>query len=125
MHCLIVDDSQCFRDAARDILEPAGVTVTSAANSAQALTYYTQLRPDITLIDINLGTENGFELAEQLHQTGLPTPPPLVLISTYPEHDFTDMITASPALGFIPKLEISPDTIGNLLANHATPAPTN
>jgi hypothetical protein len=30
-----------------------------------------------------------------------------VLISAYPERDFTDMIADSPAVGFLPKAEIS------------------
>jgi hypothetical protein len=34
------------------------------------------LRPDVTLVDINLGGESGFELAEQLSQVGGPRPSP-------------------------------------------------
>lgn len=116
MRCLIVDDSPSCRDAARGILECAGVTVVGAvSNSAQALIYYTTLRPDITLIDVDLGGESGFELAEQLHIAGLPESPPLILMSAYAEQDIAEMIAVSPAIGFVAKVDLSAAAIWNLL----------
>jgi len=71
MRCLIVDDSADFVDAARGLLECEGITVVgSASTSAEALRSFEELRPDVTLVDINLGGESGFELAEQLHRAG-------------------------------------------------------
>ncbi|WP_457144831.1 response regulator [Mycobacterium sp. URHB0021] len=116
MRCLIVDDNSSFRNAACNVLERAGVTIIGAvSNSAQALINYTKLNPDITLIDIGLGAECGFELAKQLHLVGLPTPSPLILMSAYDEEDIADMIAASPAVGFIPKLDLSVEAIYNFL----------
>ena len=59
------------------------------------------LRPDVTLVDIDLGGQSGFELAERLHQAGLPTPSPVILISAHAEQDFADMIATNPAAGFL------------------------
>lgn len=116
VRALIVDDSASFRDAARSILERAGVSIIGeVSNSAAALRYYTKLNPDITLIDIGLGTESGFELAEQLHRAGLPTPPPLILMSAYAEQEIAEMIAASPAIGFVSKIDFSADAICDLL----------
>lgn len=66
------------------------------------------------LIDIGLGAECGFELAKQLHLVG-GTPSPLILMSAYEEEDMADMIAASPAVGFIPKLGFSVEAICHLL----------
>jgi CheY-like chemotaxis protein len=123
MRCLIVDDSPGFRDAARGMLECAGVTVVAAvSNSAQALAIYTNLQPDITLIDVELGMESGFDLAEQLHSAALPDPPPMILISAHAERDIAEMIAASPAIGFVTKLDLSADAICNLLmTRHGSP----
>ena len=67
MRCLIVDDSQSFRCAAISMLERGGIAVVGlAANSADGLRYYRDLRPDVTLVDVDLGEESGFDLVEQL-----------------------------------------------------------
>jgi DNA-binding NarL/FixJ family response regulator len=104
MRCLIVDDSPDFVDAARGHLKCQGVSVVGvASNSAEALRLFEELRPDVTLVDINLGVESGFELAEQLSRVGGPTPSPVILISTHAAEDFADMIETSPAVGFLSK----------------------
>jgi FixJ family two-component response regulator len=73
----------------------------------------------VTLVDINLGSENGFELAEQLHRSGLPTPSPVILISTHAEQDFADMIATSPAIGFLAKFALTPGAIRDLMGGPA------
>ncbi|MDT5075583.1 MAG: hypothetical protein QOJ80_220, partial [Mycobacterium sp.] len=72
MRCVIVDDSTNFIDAARRLLEHDGILVVGVAStSAEALRCVQDLRPDVILVDVNLGEENGFELAEQIHRSGL------------------------------------------------------
>jgi DNA-binding NarL/FixJ family response regulator len=116
VRCLIVDDSANFRDAASSMLEHAGIEVVGvASNGADALAQFTELRPDVTLVDVDLGMESGFDLVVELSQATRPAPP-LILISTHSEQDFADMIAASPAIGFLPKFALSPDAIRNLVA---------
>jgi CheY-like chemotaxis protein len=116
VRCLIVDDSTDFVEAARHLLEHGGIRVVGVAStSAEALRCFEEQRPDVTLVDVNLGTENGFELAEQLHRSGLPAPSPVILISTHAEQDFADMIAASPAIGFLAKFALTPCAIRGLV----------
>ena len=117
MRCLIVDDSADFVDAARNLLECEGITVVGVAStSADALRRFEELRPDVTLVDVNLGGESGFELAEQLHRAGEPAPSPVILISTHAAQDFTDMIESSPAVGFLSKSGLTCGAIHDLLS---------
>jgi CheY-like chemotaxis protein len=116
MRCLIVDDSADFANAARRLLERDGVTIVDVASTcAEALRSFEELRPDVTLVDVNLGAESGFDLAEQLHRSGLPTPPPVILISTHAEQDFADMIATSPAIGFLSKMVLTDAAIRELV----------
>jgi FixJ family two-component response regulator len=69
----------------------------------------------VTLVDVNLGSESGFDLAEQLERSGLPTSPPVILISNHAEQDFADMIATSPAIGFLSKIAMTPDVIRDLV----------
>jgi DNA-binding NarL/FixJ family response regulator len=111
--CLIVDDSSRFLDVASSLLARQGIDVVGTAGSAaEALSRAAQLQPDVVIVDIELGGESGFELtrhlAEKLHSN-------VILISSHAEADFTDLIEASPALGFIPKTELSAGALHELL----------
>jgi CheY-like chemotaxis protein len=119
LRCLIVDDSPRFLDAARGLLERQGITVVGvASNSAEALQRSQELRPEVTLLDIDLGGESGIELARRLHrQPGL-VPAPVILISTHAEQDYAELIAASPAVGFLSKNALSAAAIRDLLAGH-------
>lgn len=116
MRCLIVDDSAGFRDAARAMLERGGISVVgTASDGADAVTQGRQLRPDVALVDVDLGAESGFDIARELTEQVADTA--VILISTHDEQDFADLIAASPARGFLPKLALSPGAIRKLLAS--------
>jgi two-component system, NarL family, nitrate/nitrite response regulator NarL len=105
---LIVDDNQPFLDAARLLLEREGVAVVAVATkSAEALRLEEELRPDVVLVDVHLGDESGFDLARRLSGK-------VILISTNARSDYTEMIEASPAAGFIPKAQLSASAIRRL-----------
>jgi DNA-binding NarL/FixJ family response regulator len=124
MRCLIVDDSPRFLDAARGLLERQGITVVGVAcNSAEALQRAAELRPDVTLLDIDLGGESGLELARRLHDQAGQAPAPVILISTHAEQDYAELIAASPAIGFLSKTALSADAIRALLAGHGDDQP--
>jgi DNA-binding NarL/FixJ family response regulator len=111
---LIIDDSVDFLDAASGLLECQGIAVVGVAStSAEALRRIEELRPDVILVDINLGLESGFDIAEQLHRDS-PTAP-VILISTHSEEDFADMIATSPAVGFLGKSTLSCAAIFDLV----------
>ena len=113
---LIVDDNSLFVEAARDRLEQGGLRVVGvAATSAEALRRAAELRPEIVLVDVILGTESGFELARLLAADHPGGGPAVILISTYSAADFAGPIAASPAAGFLPKQELSADAIRQII----------
>jgi DNA-binding NarL/FixJ family response regulator len=118
LRCLIIDDSPRFLDAARGLLEREGITVVGVASTgADAVRSVEALRPDVTLLDIDLGTESGFEVATRLNRdTALP-PCRLILISTHAEQDYAELIAASPVVGFLSKSALSADAIRDLLGS--------
>jgi DNA-binding NarL/FixJ family response regulator len=113
---LIVDDNEPWMAAAAALLEREGVSVSGVvSSSATALRDVRELRPDVVLVDIFLGAENGLELARQLSDDeGCRSE--VILISSHAEDDFVDLISASPARGFLPKSELSAQAIREQLA---------
>jgi DNA-binding NarL/FixJ family response regulator len=119
LRCLIVDDSPHFLEAARVLLERQGIMVVGvASNGAEALRLADELRPDVTLLDVDLGRESGLELARRLHRAAGPARSAVILISTHAEHDYAELIAASPAVGFLAKNALSAVAIQNLLGGH-------
>jgi DNA-binding NarL/FixJ family response regulator len=114
VRCLIVDDNDGFVAAARKLLEAGGITVVgSAATSVEAFDLVASLHPDVTLVDIDLGAENGIDLAERLHEMGAPSS--VVLVSAYSADDFLESITNSGAAGFVAKSQLTASAIRDVL----------
>ena len=115
LKCLIVDDSSLFRDGAADLLRREGIDVVGlASNSSEAIRLVRELRPDVTLVDIELGDDDGFELAQRLNDISARSR--VILISTHAEDDLAHLIERSPALGFIAKTRLSAQAIRDTLA---------
>lgn len=114
--CLIVDDNRPYLEAARVLLEREGLTVASVATTGkEALRQAKALHPDVVLVDISLGEENGFDLARQLVEHGVGADATVVMISTRAEEDVADLLAESPAAGFVPKAELSAAAIRRLV----------
>ena len=121
---LLVDDNHAFLEAASVLLEREGVTVAGVASSiAEALRQARALRPDVVLVDIGLGDESGFDLAQLLAQDGQGgqggqgVGAEVILISTRAEADYAELIAESPAAGFLPKSELSARGISRILGH--------
>jgi CheY-like chemotaxis protein len=116
MRCVIIDDNRDFLDAATRLLEHQGISVVAVAtSSAEGLRCVGDARPDVTLVDIDLGGESGFDLVEQLHGDGSCADVPAILISTHAEEDFAELVAASPARAFLPKAALSGAAIRHAL----------
>ena len=116
LRCLIVDDSESFRRAARALLEQEGMTVVGVvATCEEAVRHAIELRPDVTLVDIDLGGNSGCDLARLLADQAGSAAGCLILISAHAEEEFADLIEASPAAGFLPKSALSADVIRELV----------
>jgi two-component system, NarL family, nitrate/nitrite response regulator NarL len=111
MRCVIVDDNAEFLETARFLLEADGLSVVGLASSgADAVRQTAELQPDLTLVDIDLNGESGFDVAGRLEGAVI------IMISTHSQEDFADLIAASPAAGFVPKSELSRKAICDVLA---------
>jgi two-component system, NarL family, nitrate/nitrite response regulator NarL len=114
LRSLIVDDSEAFLASARLLLESQGVEIAGTATSgAEALELAAALSPDVALVDVELGGEDGVALAGELRSRSPATR--VVLISTYGGDEMQALIASSAAVAFLPKSRLSGDAVRALL----------
>jgi DNA-binding NarL/FixJ family response regulator len=114
LRCLIVDDSEEFLDSASRLLSAQGLEVVGRASSgAEAVRLVQTLGPDVALVDVQLGDEDGLELTRRLAADARETL--IILISTHSENELAELIVGSPAVGFLPKSALGADAIAELL----------
>jgi DNA-binding NarL/FixJ family response regulator len=113
---LVVDDNETFLDASCALLTREGLQVLGVAStSAEAVRKVEHLRPDVVLVDVHLGAESGFDLARRLVDVDPSHGSTVILMSTQAAADLADLITESPASGFLAKSELSSDAIRRFL----------
>jgi DNA-binding NarL/FixJ family response regulator len=114
LRTLIVDDSETFLASARRLLESQSVEIVGTATSgAEALDLAVALSPDLALVDVELGEEDGVALAGELRSRSPETR--VILISTYGSDEMQDLISTSSAIGFLPKSRLGGDAVRALL----------
>ena len=94
-----------------------------ASTSEEALRRVEDVKPDVVLIDVDLGDESGFNLARQFQSETSLDPSRVILISTYAEEDLRDLITAAPVAAFLSKSRISARAIHQILGDTGAPNP--
>ena len=116
---VIVDDHAGFRSFGRARLEADGITVVGEAeDGASAVLLCDRLDPDVVLLDVDLPDFDGFEVCARL-ASGITGRPAVVLTSSRPAAAYTSQLQATTARGFLPKEEVSGDTIRALVRTHS------
>jgi DNA-binding NarL/FixJ family response regulator len=116
LRCLLVDDNEAFLTSASRLLASQGLDVLGGvSSSAEAVSLAVSLRPDLVLVDVQLGEEDGLALAARL-ASEVPSAG-VILISTHTEDELAELVAASPAVGFLAKSDLGVDAIAALLAN--------
>ena len=109
MRCLVVDDSETFLASAARLLESQGVQVVGCASSTRdAMRMTADSAPDVALVDVELGAEDGLELARAL--LAAPQPTPVILISAYGFEDLPDLLGET-RIRFLPKTSLGASAI--------------
>jgi CheY-like chemotaxis protein len=114
LRCLIVDDNEDFLVSASGLLSSQGLGIIGRASSgAEALRLAESFDPDVALVDVQLGEEDGLALTRLLAAS--PYSIRVILISTHTRDELAELIADSPAVGFLPKTALSAAAIAQLL----------
>jgi two-component system, NarL family, nitrate/nitrite response regulator NarL len=113
--CLIVDDSEGYLASAARLLESQGVEVVGRATSGEgAVGLIEALRPEVVLVDVDLGNEDGIELTKYITAHAPSTR--VVLISAHDWEELDELVSESGAVGFLAKRDLGAAAIDSLIA---------
>lgn len=99
---LIVDDHPAVRKGLALLLEPEGIEVCAEAQSlAEALARADEHKPDLALVDLSLGNDNGLALIAEFAQRGLPS----LVYSMHEDGRSVQSAFATGCLGYVSKCE--------------------
>jgi DNA-binding NarL/FixJ family response regulator len=108
---LLVDDHAPFLRAMSAVVEEtAGFDVVGEASSGeQSVLAAAELLPDIVLMDVNLPGIDGLEATRRLR--GRPSPPVVVLVSTYDEDVGVHLLAECGAAAYVTKSTFGPERL--------------
>ena len=119
---MIVDDQPPFRAAARAVLGRIdGFDLVAEVESGEAaVTVSEELRPDLVLMDINMGVLDGIEATRLITDANRATK--VILVSTYGVDDLPVTARSSGAMAYVNKDELSPRVVRHLWEAGGDPA---
>lgn len=98
---LIVEDEEAIAENIRSILELGRFGARIAHGSAEAWGRIEERRPDLVLLDINLGEErDGIEVAREMQQR---CQLPVVFLTAYSDDEYLERARATAPVGFVVK----------------------
>ncbi|MGW6290700.1 response regulator [Streptomyces sp. NPDC055107] len=100
---VIVDDDQLVRMALRLVIdaEPDLAVVAEAADGNAAITVVDEQRPDVVLMDVRMPGLDGLDATRELLTR--PTPPRVLMLTTFDSDDLVLGALRAGALGFVLK----------------------
>ena len=119
---LIVDDQDSYCDVAREILEecPSFTVVGEAYDAEAAIVMIGELKPDVILMDVEMGEINGLEATHWIRSRypGVQ----VVLTSVYDEVEYRRLAIMVGAKAFIPKKDFSGPVLAQILEPQSSDA---
>jgi signal transduction histidine kinase/FixJ family two-component response regulator len=110
-HLLLVDDQPDQRQLMVAILIPLGFTVQEAASGPECLQAVQRRRPDLVLLDVNMGEMDGWETSRRLREADALLP--VVMVSANVFHA-PEQLAASGCSGFVSKPVSESELLGQL-----------
>lgn len=112
---LIVDDNERYRSQVRRMVGRSypAMTILEASSTREALLHVERHAPQLALVDVVLGDEQGIECTRALHSASPTTR--IVLFSAYPDREFHRQGLQAGAVAFLDKKDVDAAALRELI----------
>jgi CheY-like chemotaxis protein len=100
---LVAEDDPRALDLAIDVLRFAGYVASGAGSVAEAMDSVHRSRPDLVLVDIKLGPEDGLDIARQLREDPVTQDIPVLATSASISDADVERAKDAGCVSFLPK----------------------
>ncbi|MGB7377819.1 MAG: PAS domain-containing protein [Rivularia sp. (in: cyanobacteria)] len=100
---LVVDDDDLTRMQLRELLKSVGYCVAEASDGEEALAAYSQLQPEMVLLDALMPKMNGFRCCERLRQLAAGDDIPILMITALYDQSSVERAFNAGATDYITK----------------------
>jgi len=100
---LIADDEDLMRSYLSRSMNHAGYRTIEASDGEQCLTLYTELHPDIVLLDAMMPVMDGFTCCAHIHTLPEPYHAPVLMITGLDDREYVDRAFAAGASDYVTK----------------------
>jgi len=80
---MLVDDDEVFLSELQEALALSGYVPIPVTNGPAAVKTARRIRPDVILLDLKLGNENGFAVADKIRKDPATASVPIIMMSGY------------------------------------------
>jgi DNA-binding NarL/FixJ family response regulator len=115
--CVIVDDNERFSAAARRLLENEGLHVLALARTvAEGWDAVRRFRPRLALVDLQIGSDSGLDLARRVAGVPAGERPDVVVMSARHPEDYESLAREGTVVGFLAKQDVCAAALEDLIA---------
>ncbi|MDX6233116.1 MAG: hypothetical protein QOH68_2120 [Nocardioidaceae bacterium] len=109
---VVVDDQAVIRSGLRTMLEhETDLTIVGeAGNGADAVDVVARARPDVVLMDVRMPEVDGLEATRRILAGGAPSPPAVLVLTTFDDDEYVFGALRAGAAGFLLK-DVGPDVL--------------
>ncbi len=109
---VVVDDQAVIRTGLRTMLEhETDLTIVGeAGNGAEAVDVVAGARPDVVLMDVRMPEVDGIEATRRILAGGRPSPPAVLVLTTFDDDEYVFGALRAGAAGFLLK-DVGPDVL--------------
>ncbi len=122
LHILLIEDNEQNRYLLSFLLQSRGHTVTQAIDGPGGLKQAMATTPDVILLDIQLPTMHGYDVASALRKVDALAATPIIAVTSYAMPGDREKALAAGCDGYIEK-PIDPDTFAQDIERLASVRP--
>lgn len=110
-YILIIEDEKTLSNLLKEKLVGAGYRVGEASNGREGLAKISEEKPDLILLDILMPEMNGFDVLENLSESGVIKTVPVIIISNSGQPVEIDKALALGVKDYLVKVEFTPQEV--------------